>query len=320
MDLREAPLFSHFTREQIVLLGRCGFRQRWAPGARILPEEGDRHVFVLLKGRVKVHRETPYGPFQLASFGSGNLVGEAGLLDPSLTALDVSAETEVDALALDVRMLRETMSKNRGFDVAVYWTIWKSLSRKLRDCNDKLTRFFSTSGQPRVEEETPFDASGEFKIDIEAKRAVFRQNKLSSMEINFLASLSKAKRLAPNEVLFREGDPGDRLYIVVEGRVMISKDIPGAGEEALAFLGRGEIFGEMALIDRAPRSADAKADKDGAIVLSIRRQVLDKVLNIEKVTSSRLLKVLCHLIARRLRDAHEKIVGWYILSGGARAI
>ena len=150
------------------------------------------------------------------------------------------------------------------------------------------------------------DPTSEYKIDIEDKRAVFREQRLSNMEINFLASLSKAKQLAPKEILFREGEPGDYMYLVVEGRIMISKNIPGAGEEALAFLERGEILGEMALIDDAPRSADAKADKDGAIVLSVRKEVLEKLLNIEKVSSARLLSTLCFLVARRLRDSHEE--------------
>ena len=50
------------------------------------------------------------------------------------------------------------------------------------------------------------------------------------------------------------------MYVVLEGRIMISKYIPGAGEEALAFLERGDYFGEMALIENQPRSADAKSD------------------------------------------------------------
>ena len=70
-------------------------------------------------------------------------------------------------------------------------------------------------------------------------------------------------------MIFREGEKGNEMYVVLEGRVMISKYIPGAGEEALAFLERGGYFGEMALIDNEPRSADAKAHEGGAVVLVI---------------------------------------------------
>ncbi len=316
MDLRQAPLFSHFSRDQLVLLGTCGMKKHFPEGSALLGPDMECKPAIILKGKVRQHRDTPYGPFTLSTLDAGNLVGEVILIDPTLLAIEVSAETDVDALVLDPEKLRPLLESNRGFRVALYWSVWKSLSGKLRDCNDRLMRFFAQSPQPRDQRALHNEPSGEFKIDIETKREVFREQKLSNMEINFLASLSKAKRLNPNEMLFREGDEGDRLYVVVNGRIMISKDIPGAGEEALAFLERGEILGEMALIDNQPRSADAKADKDGAIVLSIHRDVLEKILNVEKVSSSRLLSVLCHLIARRLRDAHEKIIGWFILSGG----
>ena len=98
---------------------------------------------------------------------------------------------------------------------------------------------------------------------------------------------------------------------------MISKIIPGAGEEALAFLERGDYFGEMALIDKQPRSADAKAGGGGAVVLAIPGHVLEGILDIQRVSSLRLLRVLCSMVARRLREIDDKIAGWFMLSGGA---
>jgi CRP-like cAMP-binding protein len=118
-------------------------------------------------------------------------------------------------------------------------------------------------------------------------------------------------------VIFREGESAHEMYVVLEGRVMISKFIPGAGEEALAFIERGGYFGEMALIDNAPRSADAKAHSDGAVVLAIPREVLEGILDINKVSSLRLLNVLCNLVAGRLREIDDKVITWFILAGGS---
>jgi len=57
--------------------------------------------------------------------------------------------------------------------------------------------------------------------------------------------------------IFGEGSPGDKFYLIVEGAVRISRFVPGMGEEALAVLRAGAYFGEMSLIDDAPRSATA---------------------------------------------------------------
>ena len=97
----------------------------------------------------------------------------------------------------------------------------------------------------------PHESAGEFHVDLASKRKLFQEQKLSNLEINFLTSLSKERKYGPNQVIFREGEMGNEMYVVLEGRVMISKYIPGAGEEALAFLERGGYFGEMALIDNA---------------------------------------------------------------------
>ena len=151
------------------------------------------------------------------------------------------------------------------------------------------------------------------------KRDLFTEQRLSSLEINLLSTLSKERQLRRGETLFREGDPGDAMYIVLQGRVRISKQIPGAGEEALAILERGDYFGEMALIDRQPRSADAVVHDGEAVVLSIPKMVVEQLLDMHKLSSVRLLRILCGLVAQRLREIDDKLVGWYILSGGSDA-
>jgi len=61
------------------------------------------------------------------------------------------------------------------------------------------------------------------------------------------------------EKIFKECDPGNQLFIIAEGEVRISRDVPGSGEEALAVLKPGACFGEMAVLDRSERSTDAIA-------------------------------------------------------------
>ena len=88
------------------------------------------------------------------------------------------------------------------------------------------------------------------------------------------------------------------------------------GEFRLDIAAKRSLFAEMALIDRAPRSAQARAHDGGAVVLAIPAEVVAGILDVRKISSLPLLKILCGLVAKRLREVDDKIVGWYILSGG----
>ena len=69
----------------------------------------------------------------------------------------------------------------------------------------------------------------------------------------------RREHFEPNEVVFREGDRGDRLYVIVDGEVDVVRQVPGQGEVALRRLGAGEVFGEIALISEQPRSASIRS-------------------------------------------------------------
>ncbi len=63
----------------------------------------------------------------------------------------------------------------------------------------------------------------------------------------------------PDEIIFREGDRGDRLYIVVEGQVEVLRSVPGRGDVSLRTLGPGECFGEIALVSEHARTATVRS-------------------------------------------------------------
>lgn len=317
--LLRGGLFSHFTEPQLEMLERCVSPCHFPAGTSVL-REGDQTVdaYVLDTGQVSIERRTPYGLYRLATINPGELFGETSFVDRDVRSGDAIALTHTDLLALSWDALHRTCERDQQFSIALHWSFWKSLTAKLRLTNERLAQFFSESGKATsLAPAPPRDPTGEFHVDLAAKRQLFQEQKLSSMEIHFLSSLSKEKKLSPGQVLFREGEPGDRMYVVLEGRVMISKYIQGAGEEALAFLERGDYFGEMALIENQPRSADAKAAEAGAVVLAIPREVLEGILDINRISSLRLLKILCSLVAKRLRELDDKIIGWYILAGGS---
>jgi CRP/FNR family cyclic AMP-dependent transcriptional regulator len=317
--LARNPLFGHFSAAHLAQLAD-NLEERRVAGESFIMRQGEASTdaFLLERGGVRVQRTTPYGQYALAVLGKGDLFGEASFVDQGTRSGDVWTTNTCELVVFPSARLAPLADSDPMFATALYWTFWRSLSAKLRRTNEKITRFFAQGGTPQAGKLDPKrPATGSFRVDMREKRDLFSEQKLSSMEINLLSSLSRERNLRPGEALFHEGDPGDAMYVVLQGRVRISKQIPGAGEEALAILERGDYFGEMALIDRQPRSAEAKAhDADGAVVLSIPKDVVEGLLDIRKVSSVRLLRILCALISKRLREIDDKLVTWYILAGG----
>jgi CRP/FNR family transcriptional regulator, cyclic AMP receptor protein len=77
-----------------------------------------------------------------------------------------------------------------------------------------------------------------------------------------LRSQLSETRLRRGETLFREGDSGDRLYVVLEGKIKLGRSSPDGRENLMAVLGPGQMFGELSLFDPGPRSLTATAVTD----------------------------------------------------------
>jgi CRP-like cAMP-binding protein len=92
---------------------------------------------------------------------------------------------------------------------------------------------------------------------------------LSRRLLGRLAATLFEKAYEPGEVVFREGDPGKGLFIIVDGAVVIARDL-ARGERLLATLGPGEAFGELALIDDLPRSATARVTVPSRLLILYR--------------------------------------------------
>lgn len=82
---------------------------------------------------------------------------------------------------------------------------------------------------------------------------------LGKEEAQALAQRLVVRRFGVDQIIFHHGDPGGLLYIITSGKVKISHSLPDGQEALLAILGIGDFFGELALLDDAPRSATAEA-------------------------------------------------------------
>jgi CRP/FNR family transcriptional regulator len=109
-----------------------------------------------------------------------------------------------------------------------------------------------------------------------------------------------SREVPRGHVVFREGDAGDRLFVVMDGKVKISRASSDGRENLLAVLGRGEMFGELSLFDPGPRTATATAITDSTLA-SLDHDDLRPVLLDRPAVAVHLLRAL----AQRLRRTNE---------------
>jgi len=318
-DLRALAVFQHIKDEQIIRLSKFARVQQLAEGGHVFKEDDRSMDFYVVKdGRIEIRKETPFGPQILGSLTAGTIFGEMNFIDRTHRSSDAMAVIPSSCYTFSFSALDQLMDEDKQLAVGLHWAFWRSLTEKVRDANEQLKLFFQEDakkgqGRKRVEgtrETQQVTVKSEDKVDL------FKERGLSAGEMKLLATFSSEERFSEGSMVFREGEKGDKLYIVLDGRVRISKFIPGVGEEALAVLDRGDFFGEMALIDDKARSADAKAHDGDATVLSIDRATLNEILSMDPHASLQFLNLLCRMISRRLREINEKIVQWKYMSGG----
>ncbi len=90
-------------------------------------------------------------------------------------------------------------------------------------------------------------------------------SELDSEATQALLDSMEETQLPRGEVLFREGDAGDRVFVVIEGKVKLGRQSADGRENLLAILGPGQMFGELSLFDPGPRSATVTAVTDSVL-------------------------------------------------------
>lgn len=106
--------------------------------------------------------------------------------------------------------------------------------------------------------------------------------------------------ITKGQALFREGEPGDQMYVILDGKVKLGQTSPDGRESLLAILGPGEMFGELSLFDPGLRASTATALTD-AVVLGLSNEQLMPWLAGRPEVAAALLQAL----ARRLRRTNE---------------
>jgi CRP/FNR family cyclic AMP-dependent transcriptional regulator len=316
VELKKFPIMQGLTDEELIRVARTT-RERNVKADELIFHEDDltEGIFFIHSGSVRIVKPTPFGEQVLASLKHPEFFGEMDFIDSLRCSADAVANEDSMLFSMSKIKLEDIFISQKHIAVQFYWNFWKTLSQRIRQANELLKSFFVEANKIErkfVSEEKSGQATS---VDFEQKIALLKEKGLSSKELRLLATFSNEELFRAGQNIFSEGQKGDRLYIILEGEVRISKFIPGVGEEALAILEKGDFFGEMALIDNAPRSADAKAHTD-VTVLPIESRLLTDILARDVESSYQFLYILCKILSRRLREINMKIFQWRIMSGG----
>ena len=135
------------------------------------------------------------------------------------------------------------------------------------------------------------------------------QELLAGMSHEELVAIERVAELQPvsdGDVVFQAGDAADAMYFVLAGSVSVRVPLASGRSRRLSTLGAGVAFGEMAILDNQPRSADIVADGHGALA---RLSVADlRALAIEHPNlAATLYRNLSVALSRRLRSANDQV-------------
>lgn len=123
--------------------------------------------------------------------------------------------------------------------------------------------------------------------------------------LEFLLARAPLVKVAAGDYFFREGDEGHAMFVLEEGRVAVLKSWNDQ-EHALKYLGRGDCFGEMALIDLYPRSASVRAVED-CIAIELGNAVLLKLYEKDIEQFTMIQMNIGRELSRRLRKADNRL-------------
>ncbi|MCX7984416.1 MAG: cyclic nucleotide-binding domain-containing protein [Bacteroidetes bacterium] len=129
---------------------------------------------------------------------------------------------------------------------------------------------------------------------------------LTSRELKEVAAIVHKREYLRGEPVFYQGDPGLGMYIVQKGEVSITLTTKEGKTDEIAVLGEGDFFGELALIDEAPRSANAVCRTD-CLLIGFFRPDLFELIEKKPSLGIKIVLKLAEIVTQRLRRTDEEL-------------
>lgn len=151
--------------------------------------------------------------------------------------------------------------------------------------------------------------TSETSTELLRRHALF--NQISDEALVRFVQVLRSNAYDPGEAIIREGETGERLYLILEGRAVVEKKVynkDGIASERIAVLQKGETFGEMELVDRQPRSATVRA-LEPTVCWSLSKEDLHNATDDDIATFAQVVLNLAREISLRLRNTDVWLAG-----------
>jgi PPM family protein phosphatase len=156
---------------------------------------------------------------------------------------------------------------------------------------------------PQKEVEAADSRTEELQLKLEVLKGMPLFKHLTYTELVRVMNITESRTIEAGTRIFSAGDPGNDMFVIMKGVVRLHKE-----ETPIVSLGKGAHFGEMALVDRSPRSLSATADEPG-MLLAIRRKDFYEIIRKEPGLSVKLLWSFVQVLAERLRKTTADLSG-----------
>jgi hypothetical protein len=141
-------------------------------------------------------------------------------------------------------------------------------------------------------------------IDIRALRRIKILGGMSDDQLERFAQFMEAEKVPQWSVVVKQGDYGDSMYFILEGELRVRLDVMGK-ETILATLAPGEFFGDIALFDHGPRSADVVANTD-AVVVKLSAAAVEQLAKDAPDLATRFLQAIGKTLTARIRADNKR--------------
>lgn len=139
---------------------------------------------------------------------------------------------------------------------------------------------------------------------------------LNPDELGRIGELCVEKSCGGDEVVFVEHTEGSEMYLILEGKVSIQLELANEDDVMpLVSLGKGDVFGELSVVDSSPRSATARALDDSRFLV-LTKEDFDNLMESDHTLGFKVMRSVAKLVSRRVRATNQKIldnVSWGML-------